>query len=144
LYWKNFTLPAGPDEAWVAIDLLTQICRWVNSGERDKIVYEMGLIEIAATVGHVGPDHLFAGMNPGEHLLKTADPAKEFGSQTDFTTELRDKMFVTKSKVGDYVANAVDLRLAHEAGESPINFVRVRLRTTIFGQTFQKEALYQD
>src|SRR5690349_7233487 len=75
-YWKNFTLCAGPDEVWVALNLLTQISRWVNSGEADEIVSKMGLVEISATVSDIGPDHLFAGMNLGQHLLKTTNPAE--------------------------------------------------------------------
>src|SRR5438034_9236831 len=103
----------------------------------------MGLVEIAATIGNIGPHDTLPRVNLGQHLLKSADPAEQLGSQPDFATKLRDEMLMAHAELGRDGANTLDLGSAHEPGEGPGYFLRAFPAAPVMDEVLHQELLKQ-
>jgi hypothetical protein len=76
-----------------------QVHGWVLAGKVEEIMHEMGLVEIPARARDVRPIHGVTSLNPGEDLLKAANPAKQLGRQSSFAAKELNKMFMTEAKL---------------------------------------------
>src|ERR1700745_3851208 len=91
LYCKNLTSVKDRNVVQV-LGLQGHVAGRINARNAFEIMDEMGLVEIAASSGDIGPIAIRETVPELEHLLKAAHTTKQFWRETDFIAEEADEM----------------------------------------------------
>ena len=82
---------------------LGEITRWIESGERLKIMYKMRLIVITAIQSDIHPCNLLLIRYSAYHLLKAPNAAKRLWRQPNFAAKHLNEPSLAKTDLTDYI-----------------------------------------
>src|SRR3982074_58287 len=122
------------------IGFVRQISRGIDAGKLFEIMDEVGLIEIAAACGHVGPRELGSGPDLLQHALETAYARKQFRCKSNFVGKQLDKATGADADVAGKVGNRRSSMNIAEKTQRAIDGAMALERA----QRLRQQALFQD
>lgn len=100
---------------------LYEVGAGIEAGEGMEVMDKVGLIEVAAGEGDIGPIDLLLVADEGEDFLKAANAAKQLGGQADFGGKELDEAPGTEADLGSYLRDGAQVGNMAELVQGEIN-----------------------